>query len=236
MFSERIGSWKKVTAGCAVFVFILSFVFGIIGGVLIGAVILRALLFAALFAGISLLVLGLIDRFIPELLSSDMDDEELQESVISGDGSGQKSGPARQDNGKNLDITVDDDDELSFTPESGGYEELESLEAAESSSDTSEDASDTLPAQAESAETADEAEDVEVLEEEEVSAVDEDRNLPDIGEFADGFEQSAGAGDDDGLSSIDGSGRDGADIFGSRHETQDLVKAVQTVLKKDQEG
>jgi len=240
MFSERIGSWKKVIAGFAGFGFILSFILGLIGEVFIGAVILRAFIFALFFAGISLLILKLIDGYIPELLNAESsNDEEDSAAVI--EGIAQNEGEAEHVSGKKLDITVEDEEEISYSAEPGSAQELEALEAAEDISEGEKpERSD-----ADVIEEVEEVEEVEELEEAvEAEAADSAKSskasaggaLPDIATYSDSFEQQLGATDSDVLSSIDGTGKDGAEILGGMHNTDELVKAVKTVLKKDQEG
>jgi hypothetical protein len=225
---EQKASLKKIIAGFAIFGFLLSFITGLISSVLFGALILRALLFAALFGGIGFTVFKLSLRFIPELFSEASDSfDDTEEPPI--DGSEEKI------SGENLDITVEDE------PDDGSWsaETVEELEPAEK--DSVED------------EGVDDAGDVEEVEElEEVSEDDlsgekdpkkskeetSEGNLPDIDEFADSFESSESDGDEvsSGLSNIDGAGDKGVEVMGEMHDTQEITRAVQTILKRDQEG
>ena len=108
MFSEKIGEWKKIIAGTAVFGFLLSVISGIAGRVGFGSILLRAFIFAVVFGGISIVLLLLIDNFIPELLSSENDEEESENSdssvIIEEDVE-----PEKPVSGRNFDITIEDD-------------------------------------------------------------------------------------------------------------------------------
>jgi hypothetical protein len=243
MFSDKIGNWKKVIAGFAGFGFILSFILGIIGRVLIGAILLRAFIFAIVFAGISFLIMKMIEIFIPELLVPDTDEDDSAAIL----GTTEDEDPADVVNsGNNLDITVEDEQEINYADDAGEFGELETIEADSLSEAT------VAKAPAASVEPAGDIEELEevgfaedespaeLVEElqgaESSAATGGDRNLPDIGAFSDSFEQSIGSVESDGLSNIDGTGRSGAEILGGMHDTEEIVKAVKTVLKKDQEG
>lgn len=256
MFSEKLSSWKNVIIGFAGFGFVLSFILGIIGGVLIGAVILRAFIFAVVFAGISVLMLKLIETFIPELLSSESDFDKEDDSSVIIEESGLEDRTSENISGKKLDITIEDEDDASFSPEGGGVEELETVEVVENTDadgindaaqpvsaaevpDAESDSSAELVSEVEEVESVEELEKAEPAANAEAAAAPAAGNtgeLPDIGDFADGFEAATGAVESNGLSSIDGTGSGQAEILGGMHDTDEIVKAVKTVLKKDQEG
>lgn len=237
MFSDNFESWKIASAGFGIFGFILSFIIGLFGDVAFGIVVLRAFMFCALFAGISVLLFMLIDKFIPELFeAAERSDDESGSAVIIEDDSSDDEAQA-VGTGSNLDITIEDDEEIQsaeeMLDESDGYQTVKT----ESDDDTIEEM--------ETVEELDEAESEESAAEGKKKAEepsgrngkDNSSGLPDIGEYSDSFEALESAGVSEGLSSIDSSdGPASADILGSSHDTQEIVKAVKTVLKKDQEG
>ena len=223
MFSENFGNWKKVAAGFGIFGFILSLITGLIGDVGFGAVFLRALLFAGVFAGVSLLLMKMIEKYIPELLGSYDSEQEFQDSDIIIENA--ESEQQENVNGSNLDITIDDDE----------TEVLEEFEAAESA--------DAAEPEAAVAEEVAELESLEPVDDAPAAAAqngDDTQELPDIGAYSDSFDATPGSAglNGDGLSNIDGPGGAGssAEILGGMHDTGEIVKAVKTVLKKDQEG
>ena len=240
MFSDRIDSWKKIAAAAAVFGFIVSIIPGLIGGVTAGALFLRAVVSAVFAAGISLGIMKLIEIFIPELLAAEApaDEDAEAEELPAEDATENISG-------KNLDITVEDAEELSYAGEPAGLEELEA--SGEGGGSAAEPAAEAAP----DASGAGQIEELEALPEEGAEngaaepqaemmpvakASSGGADLPDIGEFSDSFEQPE-AVQAEGMSDIDEvGGPGGAEIFGDMHNTQEIVKAVQTVLKKDQEG
>ncbi len=223
MFDEKLGNWKKITAGFGIFGFVLSFIVGLFGDVAAGAVFLRALLFSVLFAGISILVMKLVESFIPELLISPSSDEDIVDIEAE---DLDDSAEAAKISGSNLDITIEDE----MDSNTAEVEELETEELLETVDDDSE------------LEDAAVAETVNTLDSEHTdddSAENGKENvLPDVGVFSDSFSEANDGGNNEGLSNIDGFGEasGGAEILGGMHETSEIVKAVKTVLKKDQEG
>lgn len=188
---------------------------------------MRAILFAVLFAGIGLLLMKLLETFIPELFSEDdeFDVSEKQDSsvIIEEDA----VPDASVLNGSKLDITIDDDEP----------EEMQELDGADDSGSTDYESPAELVEEVEELDAAEP--DESAAKEDAAPAATEGGNgeLPDIGDFSDSFEAAEIAGNSEGLSSIDGGGGgSSAEILGGMHETQEIVKAVQTVLKKDQEG
>ena len=248
MSIEQMASLKKIIAGFAAFGFILSFLTGLISGVLFGALLLRALLFAALFGGIGFAVTRLSTHFIPELFSGAPENFDASDELSIEEEDDDESAQEEAISGKKLGITVEDEPEEN----SGGIENAEELEPAKKSASQAEEVEDVEDAEElEPAEkSALQAEDVEELEDaseeplsdEKVSAENNDEatkgSLPDIGEFADSFEQSGNDGSEvsSGLSSIDGAGERGVEVMDGMHDTQEITRAVQTILKRDQEG
>ncbi|MDC7228593.1 MAG: hypothetical protein PQJ61_17660 [Spirochaetales bacterium] len=236
MFSEKIDNWKQISAGFAIFGFLLSIITGLIGRVGFGIIIIRALIFALVFACMALLIMKLLESFIPELFNTGDDDldENQESSAIIEDSERDESVAA---NGSRLDITIEDD-------EAEAVEGIEELGAAGDSLGDSvqyaEPSGASEPEELEEVEAAVPVEDAESEAGPVPAAPDtagDDGDMPDIGVFSDSFTPTDLAGNSEGLSSIDGMGGSGsAEILGDMHETQEIVKAVKTVLKKDQEG
>lgn len=110
--------------------FVLSFIVGLISGVNFLSVILRALITAAVFAGFFFLVQVLFKKQLPELFT-----DSAESRIGENDGTG-----------KNLNIVLDEDDEMSAadiplqensisksSPDTAGEEGLGSVPAAETS-------------------------------------------------------------------------------------------------------
>lgn len=244
MFSEDFGSWIKVTAVFSIFGFILSFIVGLFGDVAFGFVLLRALLFGVLFAGISIVVFMLISKFIPELLeTSSIDEEQEPESAAEVEEEISSAEEGVPINGTNLDITIEGEDdieepeEITREAEADEHQSEHQPEAAAATDSVEEAETVEEIEEVGEAEDVEEAETIEDPAGKESGADEKSSALPDIGKYADGFDQAESDLISDGLSNLDGG--DAAmstDILGSSHDTQELAQAVQTVLKKDQEG
>ncbi len=235
MFSKKLGEWKTLIIGGAAFGFILSFITGLIGGVLFGVILLRALIFAVLFALAAILIIKLIEAFVPELLN----DEDAQESFNEGNFDTDSDDAVK---GSNLDVTIEDEIE----DEDGRIEAVEELDedgivSSEYDIQSLESAKNDNSGSEEDGPVGEKTEDPEDTEEadesEESDETETPEELPDIESFSDGFDTSGA--NTEGLSNIDGSSYGNvksAEVMGGMHETGEIVKAVQTVLKKDQEG
>ncbi len=250
MFSEKIESWKTIAAGFGIFGFVLSLITGIFGRVSFGVLIFRAFLFAAGFAAVSLGIMKIVEKFIPELLDETSDDSsENSETSVIIDGEDNSESIS----GKNLDITIEDENE-GRKDKDAIFDEFDASESGQVKKGQYKDSDE--------AEDVEELDDAEALDDEDNSdepvviqsapAAKNGRNgtgqgkksgngkagdLPDISVFSDSFVQEEAEEAEDGLNSIDGLGEaGGAEILGSRHDTQEMAKAVQTILKKDQEG
>ncbi len=234
MFGENASVKRNLIITFSIFGFVLSIITGLIGRVFFGPMIGRAFLFALVFGGIGFLVIKIADIFLPELfrLDDETDDEEQDEDTEETD--------EESDSESAVDITVEDNDnpDYIYSPDSGEAEA--SLEPEEQ---TGEDAGDDV-AELEDAEDGDAVASKEAAPSKdavpaaEVSGSGKGKSsLPDIETFSDAFEQvTETETGDNGLSSIDGTGSGQAEILGSLHDTDEMVKAVKSVLKKDQEG
>ena len=244
MFGDRINNWKRIVAGFSAFGFILSIITGIIGTALPGAVFMRAVIFAVLFGVLGFIILFITDRFVPEFFVAGSEDEMDYDSALDpADETLNQSEAAER--GTKLDITVEDEEfgELENADESGSADEGfvsgpeseggESGEVAEAAENGETEEAEELEEVSDAGESEGGEQEANTAEEE---GKDRKSELPDIGGFSNSFENTENvSGNSDGLSSIDG-GTGGAEIMGGMHETQEIVRAVQTVLKKDQEG
>ena len=154
------------------------------------------------------------------------------------------------ESGQNLDITIEDDDGLEPVASMDKSDDVSDFESADAEDEAEEEPEELEElgdsAVTEAAPITESDSDSDVVSDAEpakvaaktTAEVKRKDELPDIGEFADSFEESAVSGESEGLSNIDGFGGSAgsAEIMGGMHETQEIVKAVKTVLKKDQEG
>ncbi|MBI9103217.1 MAG: hypothetical protein JEY99_12445 [Spirochaetales bacterium] len=224
-----------IAGGIAAF---LSLIIGIFSDVSFGTVFVRALLSGILFAGFFIGISFLIKQFLPELIEEQADEDE---SVEEGE----------SDVGGNVNIVLDDDDESSA--EGGNYA---FTAAAKSSNGVNGDSDSFVPGmpsgQAPSSSGMDDISNVEEVEElesvaeagvtgdvEEVeelaSADDPGAPMQDIGEFENTF--NAAPSELDSLGDAGGSGSSGSfDVLGGSHDIVEAAQAIQTILKKEQEG
>jgi hypothetical protein len=210
--------WKMIVIS-ATLAFMLSFIFGIFGSVSLGILLIRAFSGAIIFAAMAFGATILQRRYLPELY-------ELQADIMSeieGDSSEvhvKQSIPGHSDSlsvsKPRIDISIDDEDE-SFTVEmkpendtgsTGSFEKRNDLvdEISESDDTVSSTENEQVPAN------------IDVL--------------PDMGVFSNSFE-----GELDEY--VDAAGKAGAvtlDIMGEEQDPELVVRAVRTMVKKDQEG
>lgn len=209
-------NWKipAVVAGGA---FALSFLIGLFSGALFGIILLRAFIFGIIGGGLALGVPIVADRYLPEVEESD------------------ESAP-----GSSVDIVLDQEN-----PHTPGQEDFiqEVVEGPSGPKTDSEDV-DSLP----------EDEGVSDLE-----AVDDGSGeapspppatesrksgpapgslsgLPSLDGFEDSFSASLPADESGGGPSFVGGFAETVDVDGMEQDPREIAKAVQTILKKDQEG
>jgi hypothetical protein len=216
-------NWK-ISAFCAGLAFCISFLFGLIGGVGFGTVILRAFLGAVIFGGLGFAADFILRRFLPELFV-----------------------PA--ETGGNLDVTVPEinpydrsaEAEDDFVEEAGGPDDEESSPAVgsgsenEESDDLVEEIEEVPHSEADTAASAAVQTEAAPAGSETAEAVEDLDELPDVGELDASF---AVAGDDaeDGVLSKTSSGSGKAAAITDDQNPALLAKALQTVLKRDNEG
>ncbi|MDC7126684.1 MAG: hypothetical protein PQJ46_14025 [Spirochaetales bacterium] len=236
MFFERIENWKTVTAVFAAAGFIISIISGIIGRVGLGVLVFRALIFSVLFSGISLLIMFLIDKYLPELITSDSEDE-YDVNIEDNEASTAKNTDVEM-KGQNLDVTIEDDagdapyfneNAAEDSDDSGPLQDEDNIEEMQDGSVETK----ASPSTSEQPDNFIEDESSEELSSEELST----EELPDIGALGDSFNGMGSEQEDSAVGSMSGVGKTGgAEIMGGMHSTDEIAKAVQTVLKKDQEG
>ena len=220
----------KITGIVAASAALLSLILGLFSQVTPGALFLRALgsgvLFGLLFTGGN----WVFRRFLPELFEdvpaeASGDAEEGSEGAggrlnIVLDGEDGETAPERErafdsGSGDEGDFPGGDRD---FGDEDSGEPELESAdEAPEDSGFRPVKLGERLEEEIEEAEAVD----------------DTGEEIPDIGAFENQF-QSANTGVDN-LDSGKSGGRT-IDLLGGEHDPEEAAKAIQTILKKDQEG
>ncbi len=234
----------KIIIGSAAAAVVFSLIAGIFGGVPFGLILLRMLLGGIIFAGIGAGIGFVLHKFVPELFDTPEDSED--------------------ETGANIDITVDDaGEEPAAEAPSNGRGEDENAEYPDVSVNfTAADADDDA-AELDTADYTGEAEVIEEAEEvgeadfenigetsnggedydmvEEIAAADEDEdssegenNLPEMDQFNDSF---VPVDEIDNGNAVKGfSSGDTVDIMGEEQDPAAVAKAVQTFLKKDQEG
>ena len=209
---------------------LLSFIIGIFSEVTPGALFFRAVLSGLLFAGFSAGAGILVKKFLPEIFEDQ--EEEREESETGG----------------HVDIVLDENDD---SADMEGDESAGLSDASDSMDEGgSKTASQTAGAEEsfEAVETAssdpDAAEEIEEVEELEPAGAGNsaggngNSDIPDIGEFENKF---AAAGSDvedlenadSGSSSLSGGS---FEVLGGSHDPMEAAKAIQTILKKEQEG
>ena len=239
MFEPRVGLIAATAA------FILSFLLGIFSGALFWVLLVRAVGFALLFF---ILVMGarwLLSQFVPELLNpSEVDAEE--EKADSAD-----HAPGEDHLGKLVDVSVDDESTMEtgggFSVESPGREAEEEEEFALGldqqgqdgyTGEAGEDTGSVHPATTTAALPSGSVEDIDVL--------------PDLESLSDSFISPVTEGMDNGEdndTSMSGTyTKSGVPISGGSRgsgktpkggdsfDPQEMAKAIQTILKRDQKG
>ena len=226
----------KIIIGSAGFAAIFSIIAGIFGGASFGTILCRVFFGGIIFAGIGAGAGFVLHKFVPELFEgSDSIDDNPPEP------------------GAGVDIVVDDGDETKFgkteedsdaVESAGAIKEVESAESAE---------------EVESAGPAEELESAEELKEdtseekkeaaleggaaadiEEIGQKDESETrggvdvLPDLNQFDDAFVSVDELQDQNASGTPNGS--DTIEIMGEEQDPAIAARAVQTFLKKDQEG
>ena len=205
--------WKMIVIS-ATLAFILSFIFGLLGSVSSGILLIRALSGAIIFGAMGFGVAILLRRYLPELYELKTDSvPEIDEAPIE-----MKSEYSISDSKPQIDISIDDDDDDSFAVEMKPGKSAGSVVSSEEGNDLVDEISES---------------------EDTVSSFEENDKgpanidvLPDMGVFSNSFE-----GEVDG--DVNGTSEAGAltlDIMGEEQDPELVVRAVRTMVKKDQEG
>ena len=193
--------WKIVAvfSGSA---FVLSIIAGIAGGVSFPVLLLRALAGVIVFGGMGYGAVYVLRKFLPELFESESESEVTAEEAVE----------SEEQNGRNVDIVIEDEDddtsavmvEGAEVPESGVNMEEEVLIPA---AGTVEDTVETV--------------------------VEENTDeLPNIEAFSDTFSSAElEQGNEESLT-----GSAAVDIMGQEEDPGTVAKAIRTMMKKDQEG
>jgi len=223
----------KIVVGSAGFGLLLSLLTGAISGVPFGALILRAFLWGTIFALIGAVLSYLISRHLPELLT-----------VLPG------GPPNEKDKAPAVDIVLPDENpHLPSAEDDDGYDEgREPDELDERGTSVSREAA--RPAEHVSSALVEEVEELEQPDDTDArggrgvadvdydSDEDEEGELPELDEDGALFSTKSGGtggGDYDDISSLSGR-RPGVDIQGFETDSEDVAKAIRTVMKKDQKG
>ena len=198
-------------ATAAGFAFLLSFLVGLVSGVSFGALLLRAVFAGLFFALLSLGAEQLLRTLIPDLLPQRLkgDDEDSPEAETDSTGAA-------------VDITLDDHQVEGEAPPPG----LSTVETAdgfieEIHGDSPAGLAFTPPV-------------ADVGEVEELETIESMDDLPNLDGFSDAFESDYGAGGT--AESSDGKRQADVDIMGEAQDAEEVVKAVKTMMKRDQEG
>ena len=201
--------WKFIVIGASL-AFILSLLFGLLGGVSFGALFLRAVSGSVIFGAMAFGASILMRRYLPELYElragSSMEINE-DPGEVEGNQIEYKESESSSIAGSQIDISIDDGDDNTI---SSVKPEIDSDSAL--SKEEEHTLVDEIP------------EDNQVPENIDV--------LPDIGAFSNSFE-----GEVDDIN--DGASKAGAvtlDIMGEEQDPELVVRAVRTMVKKDQEG
>lgn len=201
--------WRIIVISAAL-AFMLSFIFGLLGSVSIGILLIRALSGAVVFGALGFGVSLLLRRYLPELYELQEDHSvEIKDDQLEAEV--HHIDTEDSDNlpvaGTKIDISIDDGVEVQAVGVNTG-DDTGPKAGVEKESNLVEEISedDQIPANIDT--------------------------LPDMGVFSNSFE-----GNMDEI--VDGAGKAGAvtlDIMGEEQDPELVVRAVRTMVKKDQEG
>ena len=206
--------WKMIAIIVGI-AFLLSFISGFLGKVSLGVLILRALIGGIVFGFLALGISVLIRRFLPEIFELQQDSVVITDEVHSGESSLPEIAAAS--GGSQVDISIGENEEenvqrVSSSEEAGVLEEqsAEGTALVEEIEETG--GSDSSSEQSHVPPGLD--------------------ILPDMGVFSNSF-----VGDvKEGSGSAGKAGSPTLDIMGEEQDPELVVRAVRTMVKKDQEG
>lgn len=202
----------KIIAISATLAFLFSFISGLLGLVSIGVIFLRAVLGAFIFGAFGFGISILLRKYLPEIFElksglSSEDDEDLPQVQEPSELSGEADNIVSDK--PVIDISIDDETEQAVSEESSDSNsgKNELVEEVVEMGKTKEfDDNNHIPGNLDA--------------------------LPDMGVFSNSFENSVSEDGDN--SSSPGAGT--LDIMGEEQNPEFVAKAVQTMVKKDQEG
>ncbi len=211
-----IKDWKMIAISAGI-AFLLSFISGFLGRVSLGVLILRALTGGIVFGILALGISVLMRRFLPELYEIQQDSELTAEEVHAAGSSVPGIVESADTSGVQVDISIGDvetesAEEIHGTPDNSVLE-------GDSSGNTA-----LVEEVVETGNADSPAEQGQVP-----AGLD---TLPDMGVFSNSF-----VGDVDEMGG--GTGKTGSptlDIMGEEQDPELVVRAVRTMVKKDQEG
>ncbi len=211
-------NWK-IPAGFAGFAVLVAFISGAIGGVPFGTILLRAVLSGVIFGSIGYGMLFLFKSRLPELFS-----------LLS---PGAKVNPMSE----GVDIVISDDTEETLPPEPSVEEVADSLlgKIAEDDADTAPPSSDELIEEVEerSIDSVSDSGDQEASEEvAELFSADDEGAVAELETIDETFDKFGNSG---GLSDIASSEADTIEVLGEFQDPKDVAKAVQTMMKRDEQ-
>jgi hypothetical protein len=212
-------NWK-VPAMVAGGAFVLSFLIGLFSGALFGIILLRAVIFGMLGGVLALAIPFVADRYLPDI----QDDEEPvpggsvdivldQENPHLAAG-----GDFIQEVVEGPSETTDSPGGVDSLPDDEGVSELEAVGDEDEAGSPKPD----LP--------------TEVVEPSQEPAPSPMGGLPTLDAFEDSFSVQLTAEDGGGGADLGGGFAETVNVDGADHDPREIAKAVQTILKRDQEG
>lgn len=212
--------WKIIAVSGA-FAFLISFISGLIGQVSLGVLVFRAFLGAVVFGALGYGIKVLLKMYLPEIFdilskeSSEINDD--LSGIKEDTGNVSEMGTSTIENSF-IDISIDDETEQSSSGEAP-LDKNSNISAEPENSDA--DLIDEIVETGNSEESSGE------------NRVPGNLDvLPDMGAFSNSFSNNE---DIDG-SNFDSSGNVSLDIMGDEQDPELVVRALRTMVKKDQEG
>ena len=210
----------KIIAICAALAFLFSLISGLFGGVSIGVLLFRAILGSTIFGALGFGISIIFRRYLPELFESNSQstseiDEDLSQIQKNPDNVDESDGSPV--NKPMIDISIED--EVSQPLPAAAGAKIENV--LESNINSENELVDEL-VESKNTEESDENSQI-------PGNIDA---LPDMGVFSNSFDNSEDIDGNDSSSS----GAVTLDIMGEEQDPELVARAVQTMVKKDQEG
>lgn len=210
-----------ITAGIAFFLALLT---GLFGGAGFGLVFMRSVLTGAFFGGLAFVLRWVIDRYLPGLITSEKTPAGEEPEQTKDDFDEEEPGTPESLSENNVDIVIEEENPHA----SKAVSAEEFVEEMENSSDS----------ESGELEETEETEEM-ILQAPAGNDEDSEENLPNLDQFSSSFsgmESELLESGKDFTGKSDFAGQNNVEIMGSEHSTTDLVKAVQTLLTKDEKG